>query len=123
MDISEFRHQVSKLLEIMQDHRNNFLGKDYTLTTNKEIIIETLAYEPARENTGSRTCAMLLLATPSPKTGARITRPLPDKLGILKVEGLGRKTIRQGVGYQFIVQDGEPRLPSYSSSSSSEDNV
>jgi hypothetical protein len=103
----------------MKDPRNNFLGKDYALTANKETVIETLAYESTRENTGSRTYTTMLLATPSPSTRARITRPLMDKLGILKMEGPGRKTTHQGVEYQFVVQDGEPQSPTYSSSSSS----
>ncbi len=120
MDISEFTHQVSILLSTMRDPKDDFLGKYYMLTFAKATVIESLVYQPTRDGRDSHTYTTKLIATPSPDTRARITIPLLDKLGILKIEGLGGKTTYLGVEYQFVVQDSEPQSASFSSSSLSE---
>jgi hypothetical protein len=47
--------------------------------------------------------------------------PLLNKLEILKADGPGGKTMYLGAEYQFVVEDGKPGSPSYSSSVSSEE--
>jgi hypothetical protein len=47
--------------------------------------------------------------------------PLLNKLEILKADGPGGRTTYLGAEYQFVVEDGEARSSSYSSSVSSEE--
>ena len=47
--------------------------------------------------------------------------PLLNKLEILKTDGPGGETSYSGVEYEFVVEEGEPRSPSHSSSVSSKD--
>jgi hypothetical protein len=84
-------------------------------------MVATLFRQPGSQSTDSRTYTTKLLAIASPNTKARVTMPLLNKLEILKADGPGGKTMYLGAEYQFVVEDGEPRSPSYSSSVSSED--
>jgi hypothetical protein len=118
MDMFEFVHQVTLLLKMMRDPKNKYLGKTYTLNPRKRTLIESLVCQAARQSTDSRTYTTKLVAKPCPETEAWITMPLLNKLEALKMDGPGAKTRYREVEYRFVVEVGEPRSPTYSSSSS-----
>jgi hypothetical protein len=121
MDTSEFNHQVSLLLSCLKVPANNCLGSLHTLTPSKSTMVATIFCQPGSQGTDSRTYTTKLLATASPNIKASITMPLLNKLEIVKADGPGVKTVYSGAEYQFVVEEGEPRSTSYSSSVSSKD--
>ncbi|KAE9364609.1 hypothetical protein N431DRAFT_474197 [Stipitochalara longipes BDJ] len=120
MDVSEFIHQVNDLLSYLRDPANNFLGREYVLNANTSNIIQSLMYQPSSDPWKPQVYTTKLIAKPSPNTGARVTVPLLDKLVLLKMEGPGERTSHMGVEWWFVVEDGEPSSPTYSSSDEDE---
>lgn len=120
METAESIHQVTTLLESMQDPVDGYLGKTCILIPREKTVMRNLVYQPARVTTDSRTYTVKLLAKASPETKARITEQLLSELEVLKMDGPGAKMVCGGVQYRFFMEESEPHPPTYSFSSYSD---
>jgi hypothetical protein len=87
MDTAEYGHQVSALLAVMLDPKNNFKGRDYALLPKRDNVMEALTNQPGRD--GSGVYSIKLVARTSTSTRLRLTRILLEKLGTVKTDWPG----------------------------------